>query len=83
MKKASYERLIKEQAKQYGTAKVVRAELLKRGFTIRSLAALLGCNYQTLKEILKGKTTSARVSGALEEAIQMPKGSLFGGSYAN
>lgn len=68
-----YIALIKHQIEQYGVPAVIKSELGKRGNSLRRLARSIGCNYETLKDVVHGRSTSARLLACLAEAIDLPK----------
>ena len=68
---------IKAELEQFGKYKYIKAELLKRGYTVADLARELGVSTTTIFLILQDKTKSKRVAKRIEEIIGVPQGTLF------
>ena len=52
----------------------IRAELLKRGWTLRGLARHLGVSHTAVWKVVRGELRSPRIESAISE-ILTPKGS--------
>ena len=68
---------IKAELEQFGKYKYIKAELLKRGYTVADLARELGVSTTTIFLILQDKTKSRRIARKIEELLELPYGTLF------
>lgn len=50
----------------------IRAELMRRGHSVRSFARLTGRSSQTVRSVLMGKQTSAPIMKFLDEVLALP-----------
>ena len=55
----------------------IKAELIRRGFSLKSVAADLDVSPAFLYLVLRGDSTSRRVARHIEELIQAEPGSFF------
>ena len=68
---------IKTEIQKFGKPRFIRAELLKRGYTLTDIARELGITINSVRFVIEGQAKSRRVASRIEELLEVPKGTLF------
>ena len=68
---------IKEEIKKYGAVNFIKGELAKRGMTIKDLREQIGISPTFMYRFLYKGDKSKRVAKAIEDFLEVPRGSLF------
>lgn len=68
---------IKSEIQKFGKPRFIRAELLKRGYTLADVARQLNLSDTTIQMVIEDKGKSRRVASHIEKLLEVPKGTLF------
>jgi len=68
---------VKEEIKKYGVVNFIKGELTKRGMTLKDLTEELGISTTFMYRFLYKGDKSRRVARAIEDFLEVPRGSLF------
>lgn len=68
---------IKSEIQKFGKSRFIRAELLKRGYTLTDVARQLNLSDTTIQMVIDDRGKSRRVASHIEKLLEVPKGTLF------
>jgi len=68
---------IKTEIKRFGKSRFIRAELIKRGYTLADIARQLNLSDTTIQMVIDDKGKSRRVASYIEDLLEVPRGTLF------
>jgi len=68
---------IKSEIQKFGKPRFIRAELLKRGYTLSGIARELGITINSVRFVIEGQAKSHRVASHIENLLEVPRGTLF------
>ncbi len=68
---------IYKEIKKYGAVNFIKGELAKRGMTLKDLTEELGISTTFMYRFLYKGDKSRRVAKAIEDFLEVPRGSLF------
>ncbi len=68
---------IKSEIQKFGKSRFIRAELLKRGYTLKDVARQLNLSDSTIQMVIDDRGKSRRVASHIENLLEVPRGTLF------